>query len=173
MNKYLKEAKRIFEENDYTIPENAKVYAQLTSYLAAPFRRIKIDKVLAIDMKGLMYGSVVANKLKVGFVPILKGNKIKNRKLVVKSKNFVDYSGKEKSVEIFTKSVKGGDRVLLVDDWFESGNTGKSAIKLIESLGGKVVGISLIFNQLKEEDEAYFSKYNFHYLIRLEPKKLR
>ena len=63
--------------------------------------------------------------------------KIKKREKVL-LRSFIDYSGKEKSMEMFRSSIKPKDKVLLVDDWFDSGNTGKAAIKLIEELGGKV-----------------------------------
>ncbi|HLD72446.1 MAG TPA: phosphoribosyltransferase family protein [Candidatus Nanoarchaeia archaeon] len=123
--------------SEYLIPNNNQIYQKTINELAKPFKKLGINKVVAIDMKGLMYGPVVANKLKVPFVPILKGGKIKKREKVL-LRSFIDYSGKEKSMEMFRSSIKPKDKVLLVDDWFDSGNTGKAAIKLIEELGGKV-----------------------------------
>lgn len=171
MKKYLIEAKRIMkEESDYLIPGNADVFKKIVNDLTKPFKNKKINKVIAVDMKGLMYGPAVANKLGVSFTPILKGGKIKNRDKVLETKKLVDYSGKEKYFEAFKISIKKKDKILLVDDWFDSGNTGKEIIKLIESLGGKIVGISVLFNQLNEENEKYFNKYNYHYLIKLGAK---
>jgi len=120
-------------------------------------------------MKGLMYGPVIAYKLKVPFVPILKGGKIQNRQKAV-MKELIDYSGKKKSIEMFKSSIEKKDKILLVDDWFDSGNTGKAAITLIEELGGKVKGISVIFNQLNPRSEKFFKKYNYHFVVRLKPK---
>jgi len=168
MKKYLIEAKRIMkEESDYLIPGNAEVFRKIVNDLVRPFKNKGITKVVAVDMKGLMYGPIVANKLGVSFTPILKGGKIKNRERVLETKKLIDYSGKEKYFEAFKESINKKDKILLVDDWFDSGNTGKEIIKLIESLGGKVVGISVLFNQLNEENEKYFKKYNYHFLIRL------
>jgi len=160
--------------SDYLIPSYNEIYQEVIKSLIKSFRKIKINKIVSIDMKGLMYGPIIANKLKVPFVPILKGNKITDRKckkLMIKGREFIDYSGKKKSVEIFEPSIRKKDKILLVDDWFESGNTGKVAIKLIEKLGGEVKGISVIFNQLKSKEERYFKKYNFHFLVRLKPRR--
>ena len=157
------------ELSDYLIPSHAKIYQKTIEELIKPFKKSGINKVVAIDMKGLMYGPIIAHKLKVAFVPILKGGKIQNRQKAL-MKEFIDYSGKKKSIEMFKSSINKNDKVLLVDDWFDSGNTGKAAITLIEELGGKVKGISVIFNQLNEKEEKFFTRYNYHFIVRLKPK---
>jgi len=157
-------------ESDYLIPNHNEVYFKVISELIKPIQNLSATKVVAIDMKGLMYGPIVANKMKLPFVPILKGNKIKSRKSVLKGNTFVDYSKSKKSIEMFKDSISKNDKIVLIDDWFDSGRTGKSAIKLIEKLGGKVVGISVIFNQLKPKDKDFFDKYNYHFLAQLKPK---
>ena len=157
-------------ESDYLIPSHKKTYTKIILELLKPLKKLPATKVVAIDMKGLMYGPIIANKLKLPFVPVLKGNKIKSRKKVIKGSPFTDYSKSEKSIEIFKYSITKKDRVILIDDWFESGKTGKSAIRLIEKLGGKVIGISVIFNQLKMKDKKFFDKYNYNFLVQLKPK---
>lgn len=156
--------------SEYLIPNFNLIYQKTIHELIKPFKKLKINKVVAIDMKGLLYGPVMANKLKVPFVPILKGGKIKNKKKIL-SKSFIDYSGQKKKIELLRNSINFKDKILLVDDWFDSGNTGKAAIKLIEESGGAVKGISVIFNQLKKSEEDYFKKYNYHFLVRLKPKE--
>ncbi|MFH1064860.1 MAG: phosphoribosyltransferase family protein [Candidatus Woesearchaeota archaeon] len=158
-------------ESDYLIPSHSEVYQKVLNQMASPFKNSDINKVVGLDMKGLMYGPVIADRLKVPFVPILKGGKIGDRELVVQGEGFIDYSGKRKSIELFKSSIKKTDRILLIDDWFESGETGRSAISLIEQLGGTISGISVIFNQLKPIEEESFSDYNFHFLVRLIPKE--
>jgi adenine phosphoribosyltransferase len=172
MKNYLLKVKKIMkEESDYLIPNHKEVYSKLITDLIKPFKKIKIDKVLATDMKGLLYGPIIANKLKLPFVTIFKGGKIKDRKKVLESNKIIDYSGKEKYFELLKNSIKPKENILLIDDWFESGNTGKAIIKLIQSVKGRIVGISVIFNQLTKENENFFNKYNYHYLIKLEQKK--
>ena len=157
-------------ESDYLIPNHNEVYQEVISKLIKPIKKLGATKIVSIDMKGLMYGPIIANKLRIPFVPILKGNKIKSRNKVVKGNSFIDYSKSKKSIEMFKGSINKNDKIILIDDWFDSGKTGKSAIKLIEKLGGKVIGISVIFNQLKLKDKIFFDKYNYYFLVQLKPK---
>jgi adenine phosphoribosyltransferase len=158
-----------FNRHVYLIPSDTKAFQEITSRMVKPFKKIKIDKVVSPDMKGLVYGSVVATKLKVPFVIIIKGGKIKNRKLIMKGQNYIDHSKTTKYFEILKGSIKKNDKILFVEDWFETGNSGRSVIKMIEKMGGKIIGISVLFNQLKPKDEEFFKKYNFHYIIRRKP----
>ncbi len=158
-------------KSTYLIPDQNKIYQKVITSLLKPFINLNATKIVAIDMKGLMYGPIIANKLKLPFVPILKGNKIKARNLVQKSNSFTDYSKSKKSIEIFKESITKKDKVILIDDWFDSGKTGKATIKLIEKLGGKVVGIGVIYNQLKSKDQEFFDKYNYHFLVQLKPEE--
>ena len=165
-----KEFQKILLEEDYLVPSNVELYKEVIKEMIRPFKKIKIDKIVAIDMKGIMYGPTIAKEMRVPFIPLLKGNKIQRRELVERSSFFKDYSGKEKSLEVFKKSIKKGDKILLIDDWFDSGSTGKVAINLIERFGAKVVGISIIRNQLNKKDEEYFKKYNLSFLVRAKAK---
>ena len=69
-------------ESDYLIPNHNEVYQKVITELIKPIKNLSATKIVAIDMKGLMYGPIVAHRLKLPFVPILKGNKIKLRKYV-------------------------------------------------------------------------------------------
>lgn len=164
------ELNKNWEENSgYLISANKNLYQEVIKKMIKPFKNKGINKVMAIDMKGLIYGSTIAYRLKLPFVPILKGGKV-NKKFVIRKK-FIDYSKKKKSIEIGKITVKKGDKILLVDDVFETGNVGRTAIYLIEKLGGKIKGISVVYNKLKSKDEKFFKKYNYHFLIRLNQNK--
>ena len=171
MMELKKELKKSMKKSGgYLLPSNKTLFQEVINKMTNPFKNKGINKVVAIDMKGLYYGPTIAYKLKLPFIPIFKGNKIGNRKVVIK-KEFTDYSKKKKSIEIGKISIKKGDNILLVDDVFESGNTGKASIHLIEKFGGRIKGISVIFNKLKLKDEEFFKKYDYHFLIKLKPKK--
>jgi adenine phosphoribosyltransferase len=62
----------------------------------------------------------------------------------VEEREFVDYSGENKALEIRKGIIKPGDRILLVDEWIETGAQIKAAIELIEHEGGKIIGITTI-----------------------------
>jgi adenine/guanine phosphoribosyltransferase-like PRPP-binding protein len=158
----------VANNSDYLIPSESFLYQRVICEMIKPMKKINATKVVAMEMKGLLYGPIIAHKLNLPFVPILKSGKIRSKKVkMVKGSSFVDYSKSRKAFEMFNNSVHG-DKVILVDDWFQSGKTGKSTIKLIEKLGGKVVFISVIFDQTTSVDQIFFNKYNYHYLARVE-----
>jgi adenine phosphoribosyltransferase len=164
--KLEKELRKNMKQNSgYLIPSNPELYKEVVKRMIKPFRKKSIDKIMAIDMKGIMYGVTIAYRLGLSFVPIIKGGEV-NKKFVI-GKTFRDYSKKEKSIEIGKITINKGDKILLVDDVFESGETGKAAIYLIEKLGGKIIGISIIYDKLNKRNEDFFKGYNLHYLIKL------
>jgi adenine phosphoribosyltransferase len=95
----------------------------------------KIDKVAAIESRGFMIGAVVAFQLGVGFIPIRKKGKLPAK--TVGHDYELEY-GTDR-IEIHVDAIGPGDRVLLVDDLIATGGTAEAAVKLIESMGGKIV----------------------------------
>jgi len=132
------------------------IFDSLIEHMAQPFLNKKIDKVAAIDAMGFIFGARVAEKLAVGLMLMRKGSKIG---VETKTLTFTDYSKTEKSLEIATIAIKGGERILLVDEWSETGTQLKTAIKLIESSGGKVIGISCVSIDEEVKKDPIISKY--------------
>lgn len=114
------------------------------------YKNEKIDKVVGIESRGFIFGSVLAYKLGVGFVPIRKPGKLPHK---TTSMEFEKEYGKDK-IEIHTDSIQKGERVLIVDDLLATGGTLEAAVKLIEKLGGKVVEATFIIElpELKARD---------------------
>ncbi|XP_063811957.1 adenine phosphoribosyltransferase-like isoform X2 [Pseudophryne corroboree] len=109
--------------------------------LLKPFKSDQIDLVAGIDAMGLILGAAIAAHLERGFLAIRKAGH-----LCVKtySQLYVDYSEKEKTLEVRTDAIKAGLRILLVDQWIETGGTMRAAIKLVEEQGGIVAGVAAI-----------------------------
>lgn len=113
----------------------------LVADLAHPFDNLTFDYVVGIDALGFILGTALALHLDQGFVPIRKGGKLP---VPVVSRQFVDYTGKPKTLELRTDILKPGDRVLLVDEWIETGAQVMAAIGLLEELETSVIGIATI-----------------------------
>lgn len=145
-----------------TITSDKEVFQNLINDLAKPFKNTKFDKIVSQESLGFIIGSALAFKLKKGFIPIRKGSNLPTlRKYILKS-SFVDYSKKNKSLEINKGTIKKGEKVLIVDDWIESGAQMKAAAKLIEKQGGKVVGISVIAAHKNNKTDSLFKRYKCH-----------
>ena len=157
---------RMEMESGALITAYPKLFKRIISELIKPYKKLKINKVMGIESKAYLYGPIIAIRLNLPFVPIFKSGRIP--KQFVLQKKFKDYSKKEKSIDVGRITVKKGDRILLVDDVLETGASAKAAIKLIEKLGGKVVGVSIIYNKLNKKEESFFQKYNLNYLVKME-----
>ena len=96
---------------------------------------VKIDRVAGIEARGFIVGAALAFQLGVGFVPIRKKGKLPAE--TVGHDYELEY-GTDR-VEMHVDAVSKGEHVLLVDDLIATGGTAEAAVKLIESMGGKVV----------------------------------
>jgi adenine phosphoribosyltransferase len=140
---------------------DAEAFSALVADLALPFKDKEIDIIAGIDALGFILGAALAQCLKVGFIPIRKGGKLP---VAVDSVSFVDYSSKKKSLEIRVDAVPRGARLLLVDEWIETGAQVSAAINLIEGQGGVIVGIVAINIDGNDLTQALQEKYNCHSL---------
>src|SRR3990167_1631312 len=96
---------------------------------------VKIDRVAGIEARGFIIGAALAFQLGVGFVPIRKKGKLPAK--TVGHDYALEY-GTDR-IEMHVDAVAKGERVLLVDDLIATGGTAEAAVKLIESMGGKIV----------------------------------
>jgi adenine phosphoribosyltransferase len=94
-----------------------------------------VEKIAGIDARGFLFGSTVADRLGLGFVPIRKRGKLpwKTESLSYQ----LEYG--EAAIEVHTDAFRPGERVALIDDLLATGGTAAAAIKLIQKCGGTVV----------------------------------
>jgi len=134
-------------------------FATLVTDLCSPFQSTAIDYVAGIDALGFILGTAIALHMHKGFIPIRKGGKLP---VAVDQVAFVDYSGESKSLELRQGSIQPGNRVLLVDEWIETGAQAQAAAELIEGAGAVVAGIAAInmddnsdVRRLREKYQCY------------------
>ncbi|XP_009463450.1 PREDICTED: adenine phosphoribosyltransferase 1-like [Nipponia nippon] len=109
--------------------------------LLQPFQGDPIDMVAGIDAMGFILGAAVATVLRKGFLAIRKAGHLCVQTV---TQPYTDYSGREKVMEVRTDAISPGLRILLVDQWVETGGTMRAAIQLVERLGGVVAGVTAI-----------------------------
>jgi adenine phosphoribosyltransferase len=108
--------------------------------IADRYRECPPDCVAGIESRGFIFGSLLANELDCGFIPIRKKGKLPYR--TIAASYSLEYGTAE--VEIHEDAVSRGERVVIVDDLIATGGTVKAAISLIERLGGNVVGLEFV-----------------------------
>jgi adenine phosphoribosyltransferase len=127
--------------------------ARAAAALAAPFAGQGVTKVAGLEARGFIFGSAAALELGAGFVPVRKPGGIHPGP---KARVVTDPSwrGERVTLEVQRAAISPGDRVLLVDDWAETGAQAVAAKQLIEECGGEYVGLSLLIDQLSAETRA-------------------
>jgi len=112
--------------------------AMLIDELAAHYLERKIDLVLGIEARGFIFGPALAYRLNAGFVPVRKPRKLPAP--VARVTYDLEYGSD--SLEIHCDAIVPGQRVLLVDDLLATGGTMEATLKLVNELGGQVVGLA-------------------------------
>ncbi len=149
-----------YKRSDVTpIFADPAAFAALVGDLVAPFRDAGVQRVVGTDALGFIVGTAVALRLGVGFVPVRKGGKLPVKK---ETAAFRDYSGEEKSLELRADPWPTGTRVLLVDEWIESGAQARAAAELVERAGGVIVGIAAIAFRRNERTAPLWERYRCH-----------
>lgn len=105
-----------------------------------PYAGMQIDKVVGLEARGFILGGAIAHQLTLGFVPIRKKGKLPGATL--SEAYSLEYG--EAVMEVHADAIQPGEKVLLVDDLLATGGTAEAGIKLIERLGGEIVGCSFI-----------------------------
>ena len=139
-----------------------KAFDAAIQNISEPFRNASINKVVALDALGFLFGSLVAKELGVGLVLFRKEGNIPVEKKIVK---FNDYSKSEKVFEVASDAIKASDNVLIVDEWSETGSQIKAAISLVEQCGGVVKGVSCFNIDKSVLEDKVLSKYQLHSVL--------
>jgi len=119
---------------------DADCFAETIDALAAHFAGEPIDKVLGIEARGFIIAAPVARALHAGFVPVRKAGKLPWE--VEKQEYVLEYG--TDLLEIHRDAVAPGERAIIVDDVMATGGTASAAVRLVEKLGGEVVGLAFV-----------------------------
>jgi len=116
---------------------NPKAFSAAVDALCIDFKKTGIEYVAAVEARGFIFGSAVAQKLGAGFVPIRKKGKLPWQTEGIS----FDLEYGVDTLEIHRDAVSSEAKVLMVDDLLATGGTMAAACRLVEKIGGKVVAI--------------------------------
>lgn len=121
---------------------DAKAMALIYEALAAPYLNLDepVTKVLGIESRGFIFGTPLAHKLGCGFVPVRKPGKLPWK--TVSESYALEYG--EDTLQLHEDAVKPGERVVIVDDLLATGGTLSATCRLVEKLGAKIIGCSVV-----------------------------
>lgn len=137
-------------------------FALAVEYMTQPFRHVQIDLIAAAESRGFIFGAALARNLSTGFVPIRKPGKLPHHK---HAEEYTLEYGVDR-VEVHKDAIEPGDRVLLVDDVLATGGTMNACCRLVQALGGQVVGISLLIELGFLNGRSRLQEYPLHAILR-------
>jgi len=112
--------------------------------LAAAYTDKKIDKLVAIESRGFIFGTPLAERLGLGFVPIRKPGKLPSESIEIA----YDLEYGSNTLCIHKDALLPGERVLIVDDLLATGGSMAAAAQLVRQLGAEIVGLAFVIELL-------------------------
>lgn len=125
-----------------TLFQDPRGFRLAVDQLLSPYVGARIDRVAGLEARGFILGGAVAHQLSKGFVPIRKKGKLPGA--VISEDYQLEYG--ETVVEIHDDAIEAGEKVLLVDDLLATGGTAEAGIKLVERLGGEIIGCAFVID---------------------------
>ncbi|XP_061637690.1 uncharacterized protein zgc:174895 isoform X2 [Phyllopteryx taeniolatus] len=141
---------------------NSQALADCVEDMLGPFRHDAIDLVAGIDAMGFILGASIASTLGKGFLAVRKAGHLC---VSAQQQTYGDYTGREKTMEVRDDVLKPGVRVLLVDQWIETGGTMMAAIQLLERMGATIVGVAAVAMENTERGKWIKDNYKCSHCI--------
>ncbi|MCU1500714.1 MAG: apt [Ilumatobacteraceae bacterium] len=119
---------------------DADAFHRAVDELADRFVDVDTSRVLGVEARGFILAAPIAYRAHAGFVPVRKAGKLPWA--VVREEYSLEY-GTDK-LEIHRDAIRPGERVLVIDDVLATGGTAAATCRLVEELGGVVVGLGFL-----------------------------
>ncbi|HLS35408.1 MAG TPA: adenine phosphoribosyltransferase [Bacillota bacterium] len=120
--------------------DNGKAFRSAVNEIVDYAKDKEVDVIVGPEARGFIIGCPVAYALEIGFIPVRKKGKLPRE--VIEIDYGLEYG--ENVLAIHKDAVKPGQRVLITDDLLATGGTIEATIKLVEELGGIVVGCAFL-----------------------------
>ena len=114
------------------------------------------DLIVGPESRGFIFGCPVATNLKIGFSPVRKPNKLPRE--TVSYKYDLEYGSNE--LQMHKDAIKPGQKVIIIDDLLATGGTVEATVKLVEELGGEVVGCAFLIELEALKGRELLDKYD-------------
>ena len=120
-----------------SVLENSESLKLAIDFMQAQISGLDFDVIAGPESRGFIFGMPLAYNLGKSFVPVRKKGKLPCETVSVEYS--LEY-GDKTVIEIHKTAIKPGQKVVIIDDLLATGGTTEAAVKLIEKLGGEVVG---------------------------------
>lgn len=104
------------------------------------YRNLPVDKIVSMESRGFIFGSIISYELGCGFVPVRKKGKLPYK--TVSIEYTLEYG--TDTLEIHEDGISQGDSVVIIDDVLATGGTAKAVIDLVKKCGGNITGLGFL-----------------------------
>ena len=139
-----------------TLLNNADAYQVLMDHLQDRYKDERLDYIVGLDARGFIFGAALADRLKIGFVPIRKKGKLPAATICEKYELEYGFDEVEIHLDAFPKE---NARVLIIDDLIATGGTANAASKLVIDAKATLVEICFIMNLKFLKGDERLEKY--------------
>lgn len=119
---------------------DASLFLEACVGMAAPFLQHGVTHVAAVESRGFLFAGIVAQQLGAGVVPVRKRGKLPYHA----ASEVYELEYGTDALEMHIDALPHGARVVVLDDVLATGGTAAAACRLVERLGGAVVGCSFL-----------------------------
>ena len=125
-----------------TLIKNEKAFSETIDQITERSKKMKFNKIAAIESRGFVFASAVSYILKKPFIMLRKKNKLPAK---VHSVDFkLEYG--TATIEVHKDSFEKNDNVLIIDDLIATGGTAEAAAKLIKMSDANVAAFIFVIN---------------------------
>ena len=142
--------------------QDGEAFGEACNQIKTFAESVGANLVAGPESRGFIFGCPVAKDLGIGFIPVRKPNKLPRETVSIKYD--LEYGSNE--LHMHADSIKKGDKVLIIDDLLATGGTVDAAIKLVEKMGGEVVGCAFLIELVDLKGRDLLKGYNVHSVMK-------
>ena len=145
-----------------TLIADGQAFRYAVSQMADHLKGLGVEAIVGPEARGFIFGTPAACELGVGFIPIRKPGKLPAE---VESFEYALEYGSD-TLEIHKDAIRPGMKVAIVDDLLATGGTVAAVVKLVEKLGGEVVGLEFLIELTFLKGRDKLSNYKVNTLVK-------
>jgi len=150
-----------------TLVKDGKAFAEVIDLFDRRFRGKGVEVVVGVESRGFIFGGALAYKWGVGFVPVRKPGKLPAEKL--REEYELEYG--TDALEIHADAIRPGQKVLVIDDLLATGGTLAATARLVERLGGVIVGMAFLIELNFLHGREKIRQYDLYSIIQYESEE--
>lgn len=146
-----------------TLVSNPEAFKATIDAFANRYRGQQIDKVLAIESRGFIFGGALAYTLGAGFQIVRKPGKLPYKTRSVS----YDLEYGSDTLCMHEDALLKGEKVLVIDDLLATGGTLSGVVKLIEDFGAEIAGIGVVIELSFLNGREQFKSYGCESILQI------